>query len=101
VTESESQDPDDIFNSIVENNGLEDWLEKTKANSITIGDIYQGLAILSSMQADMHEYLKDVIRVVFKNNNAGFQVEPLPELSSIQVAHLKQIFESAAIVLEE
>lgn len=94
-------DDNEIFESIIEENNMEAWLKKSRLDSITISDIYEGLAILSGLQADLHEYLKLVINCVFQNNQAGFEVEELPQLTSQQVGYLKQIFESAALFLEE
>lgn len=97
----EKPDDDEIFESIIEDNDMEAWLEKTHANSITIADIYEGLTIMSSVQVDLHEYLKSVINSIFKNNQAGFVVEEIPQLTSKQVAYLKQIFEASALFMEE
>ena len=97
----ESPDDDEIFDSIMEENDMAGWLKQSHVNAITIQDIYEGLSLMSDVQVDLHEYLKTVILAIFKNNKAKNYVEEIPQLTQKQVVHLKQIFESAALFLEE
>jgi hypothetical protein len=97
---SEPSNDDEIFESIVQENELEQWVHANGPASITISDIYEGVAILSSVQVDLHEYLKTIISAIFENQKAGHELEELPQLTGKQVVYLKQIFESAALFLE-
>jgi hypothetical protein len=97
---TDSSNEDDIFESIIEENQLEQWIRDNNHNSITVSDIYEGISILSTVQVDLHDYLKSIIRAIFINQKAGYEVEEIPQLTGKQIANLKQIFESAAIFLE-
>jgi hypothetical protein len=97
---SDPSSEDEIFESIIQENELEQWIHANSHNTITVSDIYEGIAILSSVQVDLHDYLKLIINAIFANQKAGYEVEELPRMTGKQIANLKQIFESAAIFLE-
>ena len=95
-----SEESDD-FDAIVQSNNLEDWFKETQPHVLTIADVYEGIAILSSVQVDLHQYLNEIISALFANNRAGEEVQEVPRLTKKQVSHLQQVFESAATFLEE
>lgn len=97
---SDSSNEDEMFESIIQENELEKWIHNNTHNSITVSDLYEGIAIMSSVQVELHDYLKSIIKAIFQNQKAGFEITELPQLSGKQIANLKQIFESAALFLE-
>lgn len=93
---------DKLFEEIIEASDLNNWFEEQKrSNQLTIGDIYEGIAIVSQTQVELHQYLMKVMTTIYENNKAGHQVGELPRLTPKQVVALMNIFENAALFTEE
>lgn len=100
--DSNDEDQDRLFEEIIEQTDLRKWFEEQKnSNQLTIGDVYEGISIVSGAQVELHQYLMTVMRSIYNNNKAGHVVEDLPRLSSRQVVALINIFENAAIFVED
>ena len=97
-----SYEEDKIFEEIIEASDLKKWFEDHKQlNQLTIGDIYEGISIISQAQVELHQYLMTVMRTIYENNQAGHIVSELPKVTARQVIALVNIFENAAIFIED
>lgn len=95
------KDDDELFEDIIEATELKKWFEEAHPHQLTIGDVYEGVAIVASMQVELNQYLKDVVTAIYNNNQRGEIVDETPKLTTKQIVHLMTIFESAAEFLEE
>lgn len=92
---------DDEFDKIISNNGLDDWFKETSSPELTLGDLYEGICILSSAQVDLHHYLKDVLETLRLNNQAGNRVKKVPRITPVQAELLLRMFEDCASFSEQ
>ena len=91
--------PSDEFDEIISHNNMEHLYGENGV--MTIQDVYEGLAILSNLQADMHRYLRDVMMTIYQNTRSGKNPGDFPQLSNEQVLYLEKTFNAAAQFLEE
>lgn len=95
------EEKNEEFEAILKHNDMLDMYNDSQKSMLTLGDLYEGLAIISSVQADLHNYLYSVVKAIQNNNRAGELVNEIPQLKASQAAQLLQIFELGELFLEE
>jgi hypothetical protein len=85
---------DNQFDDIVENSDLNGWMEERK--KLTFGDIYEGMAMLSSLQVEIHDYLRHAINRIKINAESKEDIQTMPVLTQKQIASLMSIFEDTS-----
>lgn len=95
------EEPNNEFEEILKHNDMLDMYNDSQKFLLTLGDLYEGLAIISSVQADLHNYLHAVVRAIQSNNRAGQNINEIPQLKASQASQLIQIFELGGMFLEE
>ena len=93
-------DEDQLFQEIVNNSNLEDLQSENEKHTLTLGDVYEGIAIVSQVQVEIHRYLQGVMSAIYENNKAGEVVKDFPAITPTQASCLLAIFEAAAVFLE-
>lgn len=93
----------DQFDKIIQDNNLENLFKHNSGinPTLTLGDLYEGINILSSAQVDLHHYLKDVLEGLRANNQSGYEVVKVPMLTKRQADLLTRIFEDCARFSED
>lgn len=87
---------DKEFEDIIRNNGLDNLFDSGNGRPLTLGDLYEGINLLSGAQVDLHHYLKEVLVALRTNNQLGYKKQELPSVSRQQVRLLARIFEDCA-----
>jgi hypothetical protein len=90
---------DNQFDDIVENSDLNGWMEERK--KLTFGDIYEGMAMMSSLQVEIHDYLRHAIDRIRLNSESKESIQTMPSLTQRQIASLMSIFDDTATFLED
>lgn len=94
---------DDKFDEIIEGSGLAEVFDEMFPSVLTLGDLYEGLALMSNVQVDVHDYLKSVIRTIQYNHRSSsdWTRSEIPQMSVGQATALSNIFKWTALFLED
>ena len=91
----------DDFDEIINTSSMREWMADKANTELTVGDLYELLNILSSIQVQIHAFLKGVISAIIDKNKPGKVAKEMPGMNQKQIAALMNILDASMAFLEE